>query len=235
MRYNCLVSLLISIIIPANLSSGILDRDGGSCTVKTQFDDGSYYTGQIKDGMRHGHGIHVLADGSEYAGGYYAGKPHGTGTFWYPDGRRKWVLHDMGRLVESRFLAHDPNAEGCIFGEFISLGSYSGWFKGNKIKGYVPHGRGVMRYFNGSVFSGQWYNGKMHGNGTVRWEDGSLYAGQWEHGKRTGNGTYTWSNGDSYVGQWKENQMCGKGTYYYSTGKVKKGIWQEKKVSVNFN
>lgn len=202
-------------------------------SVTLMFPDGSYYEGQLKNHVKHGAGRHVGADGSEYRGGYADGKPHGEGTYSYPDGRRKKVLYDRGRLIESRFLSHDMDENGCIYGEFEFLGRYNGWFKGSKIKGFIPHGRGIMRYDNGSIFSGQWENGKMHGNGMVRWEDGSIYSGQWVHGKRSGFGTYIWPNGDSYVGEWKDNQLCGTGTYHYKNGKTVKGTWKEKKVFLN--
>ncbi len=138
-------------------------------------------------------------------------------------------------MVEAHLINLTVTKGGCVFGEFVSIGRYTGWFKGSRTKGYVPHGRGTMRYFNGSVYTGQWRNGKMHGNGSVRWEDRSSYSGEWVDGKRTGYGTYTWPNGDIYVGRWKENEMCGEGIYYHHDGKVQKGIWTEKKVRLISN
>ncbi|HOT43707.1 MAG TPA: hypothetical protein PLM53_04570 [Spirochaetota bacterium] len=202
--------------------------------VRIQSEDGSYYVGQVKDGLRHGRGRQVSADGSEYQGEFMNGEPHGNGIYYHPDGRRKKVVFQSGKLVESRFLSQEGGEPGCIFGDFVSLGRYSGWYKGNKVKGYTPHGRGIMRYFNGSVFSGQWEEGRMHGNGSVTWEDGAVYTGQWIRGKRTGFGTYRWSNGDTYVGEWKENQMCGKGVYYSSSGKIKKMTWNETTVTAHY-
>lgn len=222
------MSLLLPLQAPVNGA-------GADCAgvVTMQFPDGSYYRGGVDKGLKDGSGIFVSADGSEYHGGFLKGQPHGTGIFSSSDGRRKKVVYDRGTLVESRLLSHDSGDNGAVFGEFECLGRYTGWYRGNKIRGFVPHGRGIMRYFNGSIFSGQWVDGKMHGNGTVQWEDGASYSGQWVHGKRTGYGTYIWPNGDTYVGGWKDNQMFGKGTLYYNNGTVERGIWKEKKLSVN--
>ncbi len=231
MRYIVVTFILSALIFPHHGLTHNQGPDSEYSSVTIQETDGSYYTGQVKNGLKHGRGRYVSADGSEYAGEFLEGKPHGWGIYHHPDGRSKKVLYQSGRLVEARLLSHETDAEGCVYGEFVCLGRYSGWFKGNKIKGYIPHGRGIMKYSNGSVFSGQWVNGKMHGNGSVRWDDGSIYTGQWEMGKRTGYGTYTWPNGDTYTGLWKENQMCGRGIYYYSDGKIKMGIWEEKKVT----
>jgi hypothetical protein len=228
-----LIIIASAVFLSGAAAPAAIAQDPIQPSVKIIYSDGSYYEGHLKDNSKHGAGRHVAADGSEYQGMYVHGKPHGEGIFSYPDGRRKKVLFDNGRLVESRFINHDSDENGCVYGEFEYSGRYSGWFRGNKIKGFVPHGRGIMKYSNGSMFSGQWENGRMHGNGTVRWEDGSMYSGQWVNGKRTGYGTYTWPNGESYVGEWKENQICGTGIYHYENGTISKGTWEEKTVFMN--
>jgi hypothetical protein len=196
------------------------------------FPDGSKYVGAMKDGLRHGEGRFVWPDGAEYRGGFIMGVPHGEGVHWFPDGKRRRVVHDHGRLVRASMISNAERRGNLVFGEFFRGERYTGWYRGDPVRGEVPHGRGIMRYDNGSVYTGQWKDGKMHGNGTIRWEDGSIYAGQWRAGKRTGFGTYTWPNGDRYVGGWSDNRMCGEGTYYQHDGKVTNGIWKENTVPV---
>jgi hypothetical protein len=222
-------SLLLLFSIPSAEASANV---GTSPKIRIVFPDGSKYIGQMKDGKRHGHGRFVNPDGSEYRGEFKNGEPHGKGISVSSDGRKKRVVYDSGKMLEARLVDRTITKEGCVFGEFVSLGRYTGWYRGNRIKGYVPHGRGTMRYFNGSVYSGQWRNGKMHGNGAIAWDDSSRYSGEWQDGKRTGYGTYTWPNGDTYVGRWKENQMFGEGIYYHHDGSVEKGFWKEKTVRV---
>jgi len=231
MRLLLFITCIAGLLIPRIAFTLVPDTEFDMSVVRVQSEDGSYYMGQVRDGLKHGRGKQVAADGSEYQGDFVNGEPHGHGIYYYPDGRSKKVFFQFGRLVRSHLRGQETGEPGCLYGEFMALGRYTGWYKGTRVKGYVPHGRGVMRYSNGSVFSGQWENGKMHGNGSVKWEDGSAYAGQWLHGKRTGFGTYTWANGDTYVGEWKENQMCGKGIYYYSGGRIKKGLWKEATVT----
>lgn len=195
---------------------------------RTVFEDGSCYAGMLSAGKKEGFGIYLWSDGSEYRGVFRDGEPHGEGLYLYADGRRKRVTYDNGKLRKAYMVSNAVKIDGAGYGEYEFNGHYSGWYRGNKLKGYLPHGRGTMRYQNGSVYTGQWENGKMHGNGTIVWEDGAVYSGQWVHGKRTGHGSYTWATGDRYVGQWKENQFNGPGTFYHGTGAVEKGVWMEK-------
>lgn len=194
------------------------------------FPDGKMYTGGLHNGAFHGTGRIIWPDGSEYRGEFYCGAPHGIGTYCHTDGRMRRVIHERGCLVEGRILSNNSIIDGARFGSFTQNGNYSGWFRGDRVRGYVPHGRGIMKYENGSVYSGQWHDGRMHGNGTMRWQDGSWYSGNWVHGKREGNGSYAWPGGDRYVGGWKDNRMFGRGTYSYKDGRVVTGYWKDKKV-----
>ena len=51
-----------------------------------QFDDGSKYTGQLKDGVFHGIGIRVWEDGTIYSGDWKKGVIQGHGRIIYPSG-----------------------------------------------------------------------------------------------------------------------------------------------------
>ncbi len=203
----------------------LLSADPGPHGVR--YPDGRKYMGALRNGAFHGRGRVVWPDGSEYRGDFFLGHPHGRGLYHHPDGRRRMVVHDKGRLVEGRIISNDILLDGARYGSFTQNGSYTGWFRGDRVRGFVPHGRGVMKYENGSVYSGQWRDGRMHGNGAMRWEDGSRYSGNWVHGKREGYGSYHWPWGDSYVGGWKDNRMHGQGTYRYQDGRTVKGFWKD--------
>jgi hypothetical protein len=223
----------VLILASAIFAAPVIDLDGDakvSELLKEQvvYADGSSYAGQLLEGKKQGFGIYLWPDGAEYRGRFRDGEPDGEGLYLYADGRRKRVTYDRGTMVHAFMVSNTERVDGAEYGEYDFNGHYCGWFRGDKLRGYVPHGRGIMRYLNGSVYTGQWENGKMHGNGTIRWEDGSVYAGQWVHGKRTGYGSYMWASGDRYVGQWKENQLYGPGTFYHNNGFVEKGFWGEK-------
>ena len=49
--------------------------------------------------------------------------------------------------------------------------------------------------------------------------DGSIYEGEFKNGKRHGQGTYTWSDGEVYVGNWKDGSRW-NGTTYDKNGNI---------------
>ena len=74
------------------------------------------------------------------------------------------------------------------------------------------HGRGVMRYSDGSVHSGQWRDGKKHGRGSWSAADGGQSEGTWVRGVMTGGGRLQEASGNVYTGDIVEGQPHGHGT-----------------------
>lgn len=113
------------------------------------------------------------------------------------------------------------------------------------------HGQGCMRWENGDVYQGEFFNGVRHGNGSLVFSSGGEYVGDWECNQIHGNGTrrfpnldvYTgpyvrgqrsgeegrfyFANGDLYVGAFKGDQMHGFGRYYYCTGQRFEGSFHK--------
>ena len=44
----------------------------------------------------------------------------------------------------------------------------------------------------------------QNGHGIEHWIDGSIYEGEFKNGKKHGIGHFTWSDGSSYEGQFVE-------------------------------
>ena len=78
-----------------------------------EFDDGTKYVGEWKDGEMHGQGTYTDADGGKYVGEFKDGKQHGQGTQSMPNGDKyvgefkdgkfhgqgTWVHSDGGKYV----------------------------------------------------------------------------------------------------------------------------------------
>ncbi|XP_060049477.1 alsin [Erinaceus europaeus] len=69
-----------------------------------------------------------------------------------------------------------------------------------------------------ATYDGRWLSGKPHGRGILKWPDGKMYSGMFRNGLEDGYGEYKIPNKalnkeDHYVGHWKEGKMCGQGVY----------------------
>ncbi|XP_063067833.1 alsin isoform X2 [Engraulis encrasicolus] len=83
-----------------------------------------------------------------------------------------------------------------------------------------------------ATYEGRWLAGKPHGRGVVKWPDGRVYTGTFKNGLEDGFGEYILpsknaNKSDHYQGNWKEGKMHGFGTYRYATGEVYEGCFQD--------
>lgn len=103
------------------------------------------------------------------------------------------------------------SSEGLIFLENFTLGedSYTGFLK--KDKTYQPQGLGMLIYKDGSVYEGEWHEGKRHGHGRLVSTNGSSYVGEWRCDKSSGYGVFASQQGYKYEGDWLEEAQHGKG------------------------
>ena len=68
---------------------------------------------------------------------------------------------------------------------------------------------GIYRFANGSVYEGEWRDGKRTGQGKSTWPDGDVYEGGFKDDKRHGQGKYTYANGNVYEGGYKDDNVHG--------------------------
>lgn len=62
----------------------------------------------------------------------------------------------------------------------------------------------------GSVYDGEYnQDNQKHGKGTIRYIDGSTYTGTWNCDKRQGQGEYRSNDGTIYTGNWSNDQKHG--------------------------
>ncbi|XP_073927525.1 alsin isoform X3 [Castor canadensis] len=83
-----------------------------------------------------------------------------------------------------------------------------------------------------ATYNGRWLSGKPHGRGVLKWPDGKMYSGMFRNGLEDGYGEYRIPNKalnkeDHYAGHWKEGKMCGQGVYSYASGEVFEGCFQD--------
>ncbi|XP_015225200.1 PREDICTED: alsin-like [Cyprinodon variegatus] len=69
-----------------------------------------------------------------------------------------------------------------------------------------------------ATYEGRWLAGKPHGRGILKWPDGRIYTGSFKNGLEDGFGEFICPNkalnkDDFYQGYWKEGKMHGLGTY----------------------
>jgi len=154
------------------------------------------YQGQIKNKLRHGHGIFITPDVT-YIGKWENDKPHGEGMF---------------KLINQINLTDD---------EFIEFNGL--WNNGEKIKGtekyknglsYVGEFKNNMKHGNGKLYDKNyrlisdcvWENGKQLDNKIIVYnENGSIkYEGEMINGKKNGIGiSYELLN--NYDGEWRDD------------------------------
>ncbi|XP_020213539.1 phosphatidylinositol 4-phosphate 5-kinase 7 [Cajanus cajan] len=103
----------------------------------------------------------------------------------------------------------------------------NGEFYIGKIKGILPHGKGKYKWSDGTVYEGDWVDGKMTGKGLITWPTGAKYEGEFSGGYLHGHGTFTHSTGCIYTGGWRMDAHHGIGKKEYSNSDIYEGLWKE--------
>lgn len=91
---------------------------------------------------------------------------------------------------------------------FGTMTNESGNYNGNLVMG-VPHGWGIMEFFSGDVYAGEFDNGAITGYGCFTWANGDCYEGDFQAGQLHGYGTLTKANGEVFTGRWENSTFIG--------------------------
>ena len=159
--------------------------DGSVAKIKDgeiYYSDGSVYSGDTVNFMRHGKGTMTYSDGSVYEGGFALDVFSGEGKLemsdgsGYEGGYKDGIYHGNGTLT--------------VRGE----GKYVGAFEFGEKEGI-----GSFYYENGDVFTGTFAD-DMRKNGTYRWSSGESVEGEFENNmpSRTVKMIYTDEDGATY-------------------------------------
>ena len=162
------------------------------------YQDGSKYTGDIKNNKRNGKGEYK-SQMEIYVGNWKDDQKDGEGTLTFGDGTEY-----IGFFKDGQF-----NGEGKI--KCKDGFSYQGNFLNN-----CMHGKGYLRGKNDHIYEGYFKNGKFHGSGTFKWinrNSTEYYKGNYICGQKDGKGEFHFSNGHVYNGSWKSGEPDGEGIY----------------------
>ena len=162
------------------------------------YEDGAYYSGEIKNYLRHGKGKYI-SDNETYDGYWKENQKNGYGLLIFSDETK----YD-GNFKNNQFYGNGKIVwkNGCL---------YEGEFSNN-----LFHGKGFLRGNNKHTYKGDFKNGKYHGKGIFKWIDldtTEYYDGNYSNGKRDGKGEYHLSNGHIFNGSWKSGEPDGEGIY----------------------
>ena len=158
------------------------------------FTSGDVYTGYFEDDAFSGYGELAYANGNLFRGDWSANKPNGRGILSYANGSHKAGLYKDGvcihaediRIEDANILISKKDIRDCThckchdeIGSFTySDGSiYIGDFNDGK-----PEGEGKCDYASGDKYVGGWKNHAPHGEGIMYFRDGKVYGAEWHHG-----------------------------------------------------
>jgi len=159
-------------------------------TKTINYDNGSIYVGQMKDGKRNGKGIMTLHNGIKFEGEFRDDNLNGHGILTSPQGDR----------YEGDFVDFEMNGHGI----YIWPGGekYEGEFRNNK-----KNGHGIYTVPDGGKYDGEFKDGIKNGYGIYTWKNGEKYEGEFKDGKRNGKGMQIYPNGKKEEGIWKDDAL----------------------------
>ena len=210
------------------------DRNGyGVCTYPVGSGNYKKYEGNWKDGKFHGKGVlEYYLKGGRYEGEFENGECHGKGIYSEEKGFLK--KHPLkGIWVEGKYQSK--------LKKFLNVASslYEVEYTGEKDSKGRPHGKGIRKFYDGTVedgtfnhgvpdgyvvitkngnkvCEGNFVNGCVHGR-AKKWDDeGNWCEGEWD----TGNLLYgkVFEDGVLYEGALKKGKLIGEGAFTFEDG-----------------
>ena len=167
------------------------------------------YTGETQGGDAHGYGAMFYKDGSVYYGHIDHNVYSGQGVYidMKDGGKKKSGIYKHGSLAQPM----DEKEFDLIYGSKNGYGiklTQNGRYQGN-LEGGLPNGQGMMDYYSGMLYVGEFADGKADGQGMC--EDKA--------------------KGIKYVGDFTDDEITGKGIMYYADGSKKKGYFVNGEIS----
>ena len=134
-----------------------------------EWDEG-LYSGEVLNGVPHGHGTLDVYQDDEHIRRYQGEWKDGEftlGAAYWPD-KEKYI----GEFKEGK-----KHGKGTV--EYADGGGYDGGWKENHF-----HGKGKRYFPDGAFYEGDFVEGRWHGQGSFTWADGESYEGTFSNGVR---------------------------------------------------
>lgn len=87
------------------------------------------------------------------------------------------------------------------------------------------NGKGIFQDPQGNIYEGDFKNDKIEGYGVYKTSEGTVYAGEWQNEVQEGQGKETWPDGSKYIGSYFKGLKQGKGEYVWEDGSKYIGEW----------
>ena len=181
---------------------------------KIVYNNGNYYIGNVRNGLKHGKGKEFDKNGNIiYEGDFYLDKYEGKGK----------KIYESGNYTIGEFKDGLRNGKGIHYYKNGNI-KYEGDFVNDTFEG-----EGKYIYEDNEYYIGEWKNGAKHGKGTFYYKNGDIqYEGDFINDEYDGYGKYIEENGDYYIGEFKKGTKSGQGILFNKYGQIKlEGIWFE--------
>ena len=200
------------------------------------YENGEYYEGDWKNGLRNGNGKIYKKDGLiRYEGGFINDKYEGGGQYFWQN-NELYIGEFKNGLRNGKGKELYQNGKVKYEGDYVD-DKYEGngkylWENGEYYKGQwkndLKNGKGSEYYKNGNLkYEGDWVNDKFEGKGKYIWENCAYYIGDYKNGLKNGKGKFYYKNGDlKYDGDFVNGKFEGKGKYIFENGEYYEGEWK---------
>lgn len=196
--------------------------------------DGSIYSGDFRDGLRHGKGVFTRINRSHKNESSINSNSYAVRQQNYDDIFDYFDERDLCDIYDGFYKNDEAHGNGnCTF---FDGRSYYGPFKNGK-----KHGKGRFTFADNDVYEGYFEDDVRHGYGTHYVSDGTVCTGIFVRGIFSGQTSCSYSNNDTFVGDFEditfdnnhnEKYKRKSGTYTLANGDVYTGTFKDNKFSV---
>lgn len=172
----------------------------------------NYYVGGFTHGEKSGIGCQVLSNGEIYSGTFSQDVWNGYGTYFFSDGS---VLEGFFKDGEIDNPTYWGEQKSCLSSSMHPSGKPF----------FFYHGVGIQFDLgSGSIYNGEWKEGKKHGKGILFYGDGSHFRGTFVEDRIEGPGILV-KERSVFCGHFKNGQKDGPAIEFFSDCAVK-GTWR---------